>query len=409
MKQDSKKALTPIQDALDSLMQTLTSIKEQETVALAAATGRILAEDFSAGINVPPYDNSAMDGYAVRVEDLIQGQTILSVTQRITAGRVGEPLLAGEAARIFTGAPLPAGADAVIMQENCELNGDQVTVLRAAERGENLRRVGEDMKVGEVLLTAGHRLRAQDIGLMASAGVTELQVRRKLKIALMTTGDELVPPGTELQPGQIYNSNFFTLSALLHSLNVEVIDLGVIEDDFVSTRQALEEAANTVDCIISTGGVSVGDEDHVKAAVEAVGFLELWKLAIKPGKPFASGKVHDAQFFGLPGNPVSAFVTFALLVRPCLLTMLGCKQAFPRKFQLEAGFARPESGERQEYVRAIVSEEVTGVLRLLPYDNQSSGAGASLSRADGLAIIPPYTSVAIGDRLEYIPFSELLN
>jgi molybdopterin molybdotransferase len=224
----------------------------------------------------------------------------------------------------------------------------------------------------------------------------------------MTTGDELVRPGVELKDGQIYNSNYFMLSALLRILNAEVIELGIVEDDLVSTMQALEEAASLADCIVSTGGVSVGEEDHVKTAVEAVGGLELWKLAIKPGKPFASGKVRGTQFFGLPGNPVSAFVTFVLVVRPCLLAMLGCNLTAAARFQARAGFDSGKSGERQQYIRAYLGKDGKGRSELKSYDNQSSGAGSSLSRADGLAIIPPHTSVARGDTLEFIPFSELL-
>ncbi|MDA1370020.1 MAG: molybdopterin molybdotransferase MoeA [Proteobacteria bacterium] len=408
MIQPKQVPLIPLRDAFEKLLVSLPKIHATESVALLEATGRVLAEDLVASVNVPPHANSAMDGYAVQTADLAVDAAVLHVTQRIVAGRVGLPLAAGEAARIFTGAPLPEGADAVVMQENCVLNGDRVEILQIPEPGDNVRRAGEDVRAGEVLLPAGHRLRAQDIGLAASTGLTELSVKRKLRVALMTTGDELVAPGTELKEGQIYNSNFFAIFALLKSLHAEVIELGVIEDDFVSTRQALEEAADQVDCIISTGGVSVGDEDHVKAAVEAVGQLELWSLAIKPGKPFASGKVLDAQFFGLPGNPVSAFVTFVLLVRPCLLTMLGCNKTLPATFLVPAGFACGESGQRQEYIRAYLKRFASGATKLVPFDNQSSGVAASLSRADGLAIIPPYTSIAKGDDLEFISFAELL-
>jgi molybdopterin molybdotransferase len=409
MQPTSSSSLTPIQAALDDLLKNLVAIEQQESVALLAASNRILAEDCRADIDVPAYDNSAMDGYAVRTADLGASTNILQVSQRIAAGQIGEVLSSGQAARIFTGAPLPPGADAVVMQENCERQGDRVTILKPAVSGENLRRAGEDVSYGELLLRAGLRLRPQHIGVLASIGATEVQVSRKLKVAVMTTGDELVPPGTKLLPGQIYNSNFFALSALLESLGVEVIDLGVIEDDLQSTRNALESAAHSADCIISTGGVSVGEEDHVRAAVEAEGYLELWKLAIKPGKPFASGKVHDTQFFGLPGNPVSAFVTFGLLVRPSLFTMLGCSEPFCQSFQLRAGFDSVKSGERQQYLRASLKKDAKGAQQLLPYSNQSSGVGSSLSGADGLAIIPPYTAVAIGDTLEYIPFSELLS
>lgn len=409
MTQQPKSGLTPIDQALDRLLASLRPIEERETVPILGARGRILAVAIEAGMDVPPHDNSAMDGYAVRALDTTGAEVTLPVGQRIAAGQIGDPLRAGEAARIFTGAPMPDGADAVVMQENCSVSGDRVTILQAVEPGENLRRAGEDIKTGATLFEAGHRLRSQDIGLIASLGIAEVTLTRRLRIALMTTGDELVQPGTELKPGQIYNSNFYSLSSLLQAFDAEVIDLGVVGDDFESTRQALAAAAKSVDCIISTGGVSVGEEDHVKAAVAAEGTLELWKLAIKPGKPLAAGKVRGTQFFGLPGNPVSAFITFVLIVRPCLLRMSGCDSLVPASFYLPAAFARPESGQRQEYFRVTVQAGEDSKQSLLPFNNQSSGVGSSLSGADGLAIIPAYTSVAVGDSLEYIPFAELLN
>lgn len=400
-------ALTPVKQAFETLLGSLTSIDESETASIMDCTGRVLAEDLVSTVNVPPLTNSAMDGYAVRSVDLGSEATTLKVSQRIAAGDVGSPLSAGEAARIFTGAPVPDRADAVVMQENCEAENDSVKILQNVVSGENLRQAGEDIKAGATLLQAGHRLLPQDIGLAASTGVTELTVRRKLKVAVMTTGDELVTPGNELKPGQIYNSNYYSLAALLKELDCEVEELGVVVDDFEETKSVLLNAAQNVDCIISTGGVSVGEEDHVKAAVEANGHLDLWKLAIKPGKPFASGKVGSTQFFGLPGNPVSAFVTFLLLVKPCLLKMLGSEAAQPRGFPVVADFDAQESGERQQYIRASLHRNNAEVV-LKPFENQSSGVGASLSSAQGLAIIPPYTAVAPGDVLEFIPFTELL-
>ena len=409
MTQQPKSGLTPIDQALDRLLAGLRPIEERERVPILGARGRILAAAIEAAMDVPPLDNSAMDGYAVSARDTAGAEVTLHVSQRIAAGQIGDPLRAGEAARIFTGAPMPAGADAVVMQEHCRVSGDRVTILQAVEPGKNLRRAGEDIKTGATLFEAGHRLRSQDIGLIASLGIAEVTLTRRLRIALMTTGDELVQPGTELKPGQIYNSNFYSLSSLLQAFDAEVIDLGVVGDDFESTRQALAAAAKSVDCIISTGGVSVGEEDHVKAAVAAEGTLELWKLAIKPGKPLAAGKVRGTQFFGLPGNPVSAIITFLLVVRPCLLRMSGCDSLVPASFFLPAAFARPESGQRQEYLRVTVQTGEDCKQSLLPFNNQGSGVGSSLSGADGLAIIPAYTSVAVGDSLEYIPFSELLN
>ena len=408
MTQQPKSALTPIDQALDRLLASLRPIEERETVPILGARGRILAAAIEAAMDVPPHDNSAMDGYAVRALDTADAEVTLRVGQRIAAGQIGDPLRAGEAARIFTGAPMPDGADAVVMQENCSVSGERVTILQSVEPGENLRRAGEDIKTGATLFEAGHRLRSQDIGLIASLGIAEVTLTRRLRIALMTTGDELVQPGTKLKPGQIYNSNFYSLSSLLQAFDAEIVDLGVVGDDFESTRQALAAAAKSVDCIISTGGVSVGEEDHVRAAVEAEGSLDLWKLAIKPGKPLAAGKVRGTQFFGLPGNPVSALITFVLIVRPCLLRMSGCDSLMPASFYLPAAFARPESGQRQEYLRVTVQAGEDSKQSLLPFNNQSSGVGSSLSGADGLAIIPAYTSVAMGDSLEYLPFSELL-
>jgi len=260
-----------------------------------------------------------------------------------------------------------------------------------------------------LILAKGHRLKPQDIGLLASIGLESVSVTRRLRVSLLTTGDELVQPGTKLEAGQIYNSNYFTLHALLKGLQVEVLDCGIVADDFEGTRRALVAAAEQSDCVITTGGVSVGEEDHVKAVVEQEGELQLWKLAIKPGKPLACGKIATTQFFGLPGNPVSAFVTFALVVRPCLLRMLGGKQTAPETFRVAAGFIASASGERQEYLRCQLAQGPDGVTSLQPLRNQSSGVAVSLSRADGLGVVPPCTAVTIGDNLEFIPFSELLN
>jgi len=402
-----KSPLTTIDAALEFLLGNLTTIAEQELVPIMAAHKRVLATTIVAPINVPSQANSAMDGYAVHAADATLNVT-LPVTQRIAAGQTGPKLSRGEAARIFTGAPMPEGADAVVMQEDCRVEGDRIVILEAAHNGLNTRQVGEDLRAGDAVLAAGKRLQAQDIGVLASLGLTEVLVKRQLRVALMTTGDELVEPGQPLAPGQIYNSNFYTLSTLLQALGVDVLDCGVVSDDLDHTRQALQGVAQDADCIISTGGVSVGEEDHVKAALAEAGQLSLWKLAIKPGKPLAYGKLGNAHFFGLPGNPVSAFVTFALIVRPCLLTMLGCAHPFPLVMQSQSGMAY-QTGNRQEYVRCRIQRDPAGTVQLLPFANQSSGVGASLSGSDGLAVIPPYTSVAIGDTLDFVPFSELMS
>lgn len=408
MRSSFRNKLTPLDEALARVLASLPTIAESESVPVEAALGRVLAEDCIARVSVPPHDNSAMDGYAVIAAEVQDAPVRLPVAQRIAAGQVGEKLESGTAARIFTGAPLPPGADAVVIQENCAVHEGAVEVLQSVTARENVRAAGEDMLAGSRILAKGRRLLPQDIGLLAANGLTEIEVARQPRVALMTTGDELVTPGTELGPGQIYNSNAYALLALLCGLGIRATNLGVVADTPEATRAALAAAAENHDVIISTGGVSVGEEDHVKAAVEEAGSLDLWKLAIKPGKPFASGKVHGRQFFGLPGNPVSSFVTFLLLVRPSLLSMQGCSDIAVNSILLPTGFAIQESGERQEYLRVRISRDSEGGCALLPYTNQSSGVGASLSGADGLAIIPPHTEVQVGDSVAYLPFSELL-
>lgn len=405
--QSADRKLTPIAEALPELLSSLPRMVETEEVPLRVAVGRILGTEVLAGIDVPPYSNSAMDGYAVRAAEF-SNERVFPVSQRIAAGEVGGALNTGSVARIFTGAPLPPGADAVVMQENVESSSEGVRILQSVQPSENVRAVGEDIKTGQLLFKQGQRLYPQDIGVLASVGLSQIAVRRRLRVALLVTGDELALPGTPLRPGQIYNSNYFTLHALLSNLCAEVIETGVVEDDYESTRSELMRAAEEADAIVSTGGVSVGEEDHVKAAVESLGGLDLWKLAIKPGKPFASGKVCGKQFFGLPGNPVSAFVTFVLLVRPALLAMQGTSHVFPGWLDVPVGFAVDRSGERQEYLRVCLQEDGDGNTLLERFDNQSSGVGVSLSLADGLAVVPPQTAVSVGDKLKFLPFSELV-
>ena len=373
------------------------------------ARGRVLSSAQKALVNVPGYDNSAMDGYAINTAELEAGKTEFLVGQRIAAGSMGAALEVGTVARIFTGAAIPPGADAVVMQENCQVVGDKIQIQKAVVPAQNIRRAGEDVKLGSELLARGHRLTAQDIGLLASIGIAEVEVKNPLKVALLTTGDELVRPGHSLQPGQIFNSNFYSLSALLQGLNMEVIDLGIIKDDLDSTGEALAQAALKADCIISSGGVSVGDEDHVKNAVLNQGTLSLWKLAIKPGKPFAFGEVCGVPFFGLPGNPVSAFVTFTLLVRPTLLRLLGIADCKAKSYLVSSGFSVPETGVRQEYMRVCLEETRAGEQQIVPFASQSSGVLSSLSFADGLAVLPPHTAIDKGECLRFIPFSEIVD
>ncbi len=408
MKQNPGSSLTPVDVACRMIWSDAPRISGVEWVELAAAGGRILAEDFRAAIDMPPFANSAMDGYAVRAGDVAKAPARLPVRRRIAAGEAGGELSRGEAARIFTGAAMPMGADAVVIQENCRAGPGEVTILESVSPGEHVRPAGDAMGKGELLFSAGHRLLPQDIGVLASMGSANVCVRRKLRVALFTTGNELVAPGNPLGPGQIYNGNYYALASLLRSLPMELIDLGIAGDDLEGTRALLRKAAAGADCIISTGGVSVGEEDHARAAVESEGELRLWKLAIKPGKPLAWGKLGDTGFFGLPGNPVSAFVTFCLIVRPALLAMMGGLAAAPAGYRLPAGFAAPRSGGRQEYLRASLLTDDQGRQRLFPAANQSSGASSSLSRSDGLLVMPPHTAVTPDELLAFIPYSELL-
>jgi molybdopterin molybdotransferase len=343
----------------------------------------------------------------VRAADCASGAATLTVSQRIPAGHVGQPLLAGTAARIFTGALIPEGADAVVMQEQCELAGNQVTVRHAPKSGEWIRRAGEDITSGAVILPAGTRLRSQEMGLAASVGLAELPVRRKLRVAVFFTGDELAMPGQPLAPGAIYNSNRYTLRALLENLGCEISDFGIVPDSLDATRSVLRRAAQEHDLIITSGGVSVGEEDHIKPAVEAEGKLNMWQIAVKPGKPLAFGEVKDAFFVGLPGNPVSSFVTFLLFVRPFILRLQGVadeRALAPKAFQLRADFSWPKADRRNEFLRARLNEQ--GGLDLFP--NQSSGVLTSTVWGDGLIDNPPGQVIQPGDTVRFIPFSELI-
>lgn len=406
MAESATSTLMPIERALAMLLDEARARIAGETVTLAQAGGRVLLHKVTASCDVPPWHNSAMDGYAVDSTDLHAGKAV-AVSQRIAAGQAPGPLTPGTVARIFTGAPLPRGADAVVMQENCQRQGDHVVVNVPVAPGENVRRQGADIAQGSILLAAGHRLRPQDIGLLAATGQAQVAVGKRPRVALMTTGDELIEPGQPLLPGQIYNSNFYMLAALLRVLGIEPVDAGRVPDSLAETETALREAALQADCIITSGGVSAGEEDHVRTALQRCGELEIWKLALKPGKPFAFGRIDKSLLFGLPGNPVSAFVTFLLLVRPALLAMMGAQQCqLPWSFE-RAGFSLPGSGERQAYLRVCFQgEDTERRLQLLP--DQSSGVLSSVSRADGLAIIPAFTSVAVGDQLRFLSFSDIV-
>ncbi len=389
---------------LENLLDRARGLTATETVDITAALGRVLAAPQISSLTVPPLDNSAMDGYAVRMVDVAQAGARLPVSQRILAGVVGESLLPGTAARIFTGAPVPPGADAVLMQEDCTADGEDVVINKLPRMGENIRRAGEDIKAGAQILAAGTRFGAAEMGLAASVGLASLPVFKRLKVACFFTGDELVTPGAHLAPGQIYNSNRYTLTGLINDLGCELIDLGIVPDTLEATEAMLARAAREADVVITSGGVSVGEADYVKAAVEKLGQVEMWKVAMKPGKPVVFGQVEHADFIGLPGNPVSAFVTFCLFVRPFLLKRMGVADVLYRAYAVQADFAWTRPGARREFLRA--SRQPDGKLALFP--NQSSGVLTSCAWADGLVDLGIGETVQPGDWVRFIPFSELL-
>jgi molybdopterin molybdotransferase len=398
-----RKAMLTRQEALDFLLAACRPVTDIETVPTLQANGRVLAVDCVSDLDVPAQDNTQMDGYAVRAADCASGAATLSVSQRIPAGHVGEPLQPGTAARIFTGAFIPEGADAVVMQEQCEAAGETVTIRHVPRAGEWIRRAGEDIRKDSVILPAGTRLRAQELGLAASVGLANLPVLRRVRVAVFFTGDELTMPGEPLEPGGIYNSNRFVLRGLLENLGCDVTDFGIVPDSLDATRAVLRDAARGADLIITSGGVSVGEEDHVKPAVEAEGQLAMWQIAIKPGKPLAFGSVGAASFIGLPGNPVSSFVTFLLFVRPFLLKMQGATPRAPLAYPLRADFDW-KGDRRNEFLRARLNG--AGGLELFP--NQGSGVLTSTVWGDGLIDNPAGQAIRAGDTVRFMPFTELL-
>ena len=395
--------LLPMEAALQRLLALADAapIEQAEQVALAEADGRVLAEPLIAGLDLPPWANSAMDGYALRLADW-EGQP-LPVSQRIQAGTAPEPLQPGTCARIFTGAPLPEGADTVEMQENVEVDEAGCVHFREAlKAGQNVRSQGQETRAGECVLPAGTRLGPIELGLAASLGAAQLAVRRRLRVAVLSTGDELVEPGQTLGPGQIYNSNRRLLIAWLQRLGCAVVDAGILPDDLQRTREALG-ALGAVDLILSTGGVSVGEADYLGLALREAGELALWKLAIKPGKPLTFGHYQGVPVIGLPGNPASTLVTFGLLARPYILRRLAVQRVEPLGFVVPAGFTWSKPGKRREYLRARLENG-----RVVPYANQSSGVLRSAAWAEGLAEVMEGSTLAEGDALRFIPLSEIL-
>jgi molybdopterin molybdotransferase len=405
----ARRAMRPLDDALAELLGHAKPLAATDTVSTFDADGRVLAQDLVSALQIPPQDNSSMDGYAVRSSEIADEGVPLPVSQRIPAGTAPEPLAPGSAARIFTGAPIPAGADAVVMQEDTEPAGEQIVrILRVPEPGQWIRRSGEDVTRGAVVLAKGDRMSPAALGVAAGIGIEKLLVARRPKVALFSTGDELVMPGEvspeQMKPGAIYNSNRFFLRALLHRLGCEVTDLGIVPDRRDATVEALRRASRDHDLILTSGGVSVGEEDHIRPAVQSLGSLDLWQIAIKPGKPFAYGKVGSAHFIGLPGNPVSSFVTFVLLVRPFLLKLQGATRLAPAATLLPAHFSWPRADKRREFLRVRRNGE--GGLDL--FANQSSGVLTSAVWSDGLVDNPPGHAIARGEPVPFISLAELM-
>jgi len=409
--------LMSLDDALSHLLEAATPVAETESVPTLDAAGRVLAEPLVSAINVPAADKSERDGWAIRVRDLTEAHLahsaprFLPVSQRIPAGQPALPLAVGTVARIFTGADLPDGADAIVMQEDAAESDLGVSFPDIPTAGQWIRRAGEDIRAGSVVLPAGSRLTPQAAGLAASVGAATLSVRRRLRVACFFTGDELVAPGQALAPGAIYESNRFVLINLLRNLGCEVEDLGLIPDTLDATRSTLREAARGADLIVSSGGMSVGEEDHVKPAVQAEGKLALWQVAMKPGKPLAFGAVRrpdgtgSAHFIGLPGNPVSSLVTFLIAVRPLILRLQGVADVTPRTLVLEAHFDWPRPDRRREFLRTSIDAE--GGLVLFP--NQGPAVLTSAVVSDGLVDCPAGHAIAYGDRVRFLPFSALLH
>ncbi len=397
-------------EALALLGRRVVRVTESEAQPLDAALGRILAEDVVAPRDVPPHDNSAVDGYAVHFDDLDpERDTVLPVTGRAAAGHPLERAARrGEAIRIFTGAPMPEGPDCVMMQEDCNVDGDKVVLRPGLKRGANRRARAEDITAGQTVLCAGARLRPQDLGQAAAVGRRELLTSKPLRVALFSTGDELREPGVPLAPGCIYDSNRAIIHGLLTGMGCAITDLGILKDAAASLRAALETAAQDHDLVVTSGGVSVGEEDHVRAAVEALGRLHLWRLAIKPGRPIALGQIGAAAFVGLPGNPVAVMVTFLTIVRPMILRLMGGTGLVPHHFRVPADFSHKKKKDRREWLRARLVGDPAAGWRAVKYPRQGAGILSSLVESEGLIALPEeVTLIEPGTLVDFLPFSEV--
>ena len=405
---DNQPSMLSVDEAIASLLKQALPLTDTEQTPVFDASKRVLAEDLKSPVNVPGFDNSAMDGYALNTADVAHARAEgLEIAQRIPAGSIGAKLESRTCARIFTGAPVPEGANAVVIQEVCRVENNWLFIDQNMSAGENIRPRGNDIAVGEYILKAGTRLGPVHTGLIASVGLGHVSVYRKLKVAMFSSGDQIVEPGENLQPGQIYNSNRPLMNALLKKQGCEVIDLGTVPDRFDATQETLLAAADQADLVMSSGGVSVGEEDHIKAALESVGELNLWRIRMKPGKPLAFGQIGNVPFIGLPGNPVSVFVTFILFARPFILKQQGLNENPPLVFPVQAGFDY-QSRKRSEYIRVHIAGDTMRGLTAECYPKQGSDVLSSAAWATGLVEVPEETTIKSGDVVRYLPFSEWL-
>jgi len=402
--------LMPVTDALALLRERVTMVVDPEIVALRSALGRILSADIIADRSVPPHDNSAVDGYAVFFEDLnADGDTRIPVTGRVAAGHpLDRPARRREAVRIFTGAPMPDGMETVFMEEDCEADGNDVILPAGLKQGANRRKKGEDIEQGSVILKAGQRLRPQELGLAASVGFQELKVMGTLRVAVFSTGDEVCDPSDQAPEGSIFDANRYSVMSMLEGMSCHVTDLGILPDDEETIAVAIGGAAKDHHVIVTSGGVSAGEEDHVKAAVERHGSVDFWRLAIKPGRPIALGRIGDAAFIGLPGNPVAAMVTFMVIARSVLLMLMGASETAAPRYAVTADFDYQKKTGRREWLRAILSETAAAGLSVKKFRSSGAGILTSMVAADGLVELPEdIESVAPGDVVQFLPFNEV--